>query len=241
MIWRIFSWQRVLSLWPLLPLLPCLNSFCDGYIVTKMDKIGIMGGTFDPIHYGHLAAAEEAAEQLHLPQVIFVPAQIPPHKQKQHITSPAMRLKMVRLATMDNPRFAVSDMELVRSAERPSYTSDTMDALKAQYGEDTEIYFITGADSAVDLPTWHNARDILKKCRFVTTRRPGSSFDARSVEEIFGALAERVIFLDTPALEISSTDIRRRVKACRSIRYFVPPAVAEFIEKEGLYRDATDD
>ena len=201
-----------------------------------MDKIGIMGGTFDPIHFGHLAAAQEAAELLSLPRVIFVPAQIPPHKRHKHITSPEVRLRMTMLATGDNPLFSVSDMELKRSAARPSYTVDTINELKTVYGADTEIYFITGADSLLDLPTWHNAREILTKCHFVAVCRPGSPVNGRTVEDTFGALARRVIFLETPALEISSTDIRERVRNGRSVRYFMPAAVADFIAEEGLYR-----
>ena len=202
-----------------------------------MDKIGIMGGTFDPIHLGHLAMAQEAADLLHLPQVVFIPAQIPPHKRGRRITPPETRLRMTKIATADNPLFAVSDMELKRSAARPSYTVDTLNELKALYGETTELYFISGADSLVDLPTWHRAEELLHRCFFVATRRPGVPLTEKIVADTFGALAERIIFLDTPALEISSTAIRERIKNRRSVRYYIPAAVAKFIENEGLYRE----
>ena len=144
---------------------------------------------------------------------------------------------MTELATADNPLFAVSDMELKRSSDRPSYTVDTLNELKALYGESTNIYFISGADSLVDLPTWHHAEELLRRCFFVATRRPGVPITDKVVTETFGALAEKIIFLETPALEISSTAIRDRIKNNRSVRYYISPEVAKFIENEGLYRE----
>ena len=198
-------------------------------------RIGILGGTFDPVHLGHLLTAEVVRDTLGLDELLFIPAFIPPHKQHRDIALPEHRFRMVVLATATNPHFRVSDMELHR--EGPSYTVDTMDALRAQRGEEAEFYFITGADAINELATWHDVHSLLHKCHFVAATRQGTALARDCLSDEFGELArERIHEVPTPELEISSTEIRRRVRRGMSIRYMVPDAVADYIYKEGLYR-----
>jgi len=200
-------------------------------------RLGIMGGTFNPIHMGHLATAEAVWDGFALDEVLFIPAAIPPHKKGHEIISPMHRLKMTELATASNPHFKVSDMELRRTG--PSYSVDTVTALRGIFGEHTELYFITGADAINELFTWYHAAELLERCHFIAATRQGTVLDQESLREHFGALVEKHIHqLDTPALEISSTDIRERLRNGRSIRYLVPRPIEEYIAKEGLYRCA---
>ena len=203
---------------------------------SKRSKIGIMGGTFDPIHIGHLVIAEAVCNEFQLDRVIFIPANIPPHKQGSKVTSTLHRYIMTIAATYANPRFFVSDMEMERPG--PSYTIDTMEALAKELGPDTELYFILGADAVCDLPTWNHVERLLELCWFVGTTRPGcvSSIDA-VIEQLGERGKAKILRLTTPELEISSTDIRDRIRKGRSIKYIVPEAVESYIEKEGLYRE----
>lgn len=206
-----------------------------GSLVTTTNKIGIMGGTFDPIHVGHLVTAEAVRIEYHLDKVLFIPAGNPPHKQGQQVTPAFHRYIMTAMATYSNPYFHVSAVELER--EGPSYTIDTIRTLLGMYGGATEFYFITGADAVGDLPTWRDIDTLLGLCRFVATARPGCVSALDDVIRHFGAKgAERILRLDTPELEISATDIRERVKNGRSIKYIVPESVENYILKEGLYR-----
>ena len=193
-----------------------------------------MGGTFDPIHTGHLATAESVREIFSLDEILFIPAARPPHKLGRHVTDEKHRLAMTILATRSNKFFTVSDMEIKRTGL--SYTLDTMDELHEKFGRATELFFIIGADSLVDLSKWHAARELVSKSHFIATTRPGVDVDFSATEKFFGAVASKHIHrVTTPAIEISSTEIRERVKAGRSIKYLVPEAVEEYILREGLY------
>lgn len=197
-------------------------------------KIGIMGGTFDPIHTGHLVTAEAVRIEYNLDQVLFIPAANPPHKQHLQLTPAIQRYIMTVMATYSNPYFYVSPIEL----ERPglSYAIDTVMALIEQYGEMTEFYFITGADALQDLSTWKNIDQLLELCYFIAATRPGCICDLDDVIQQFGDKGRnRIQRLSTPELEISSTDIRERMKKGRSIKYIVPESVESYILKEGLY------
>ena len=197
-------------------------------------KIGIMGGTFDPIHLGHLATAEAVREIFTLDEILFIPAARPPHKLNNRITDEQSRLTMTTLATRSNKFFRVSDMELRRNGL--SYTIDTMNELHKNFGRTTELFFIIGADSLADLQKWHAARELVAKCHFIATTRQGVDVNFSAVEKFFGkAAVEHIHRVTTPGLEISSTDIRERVRLGRSIKYLVPEAVEDFILREGLY------
>lgn len=199
-------------------------------------KIGIMGGTFDPIHLGHLATAEAVREIFKLDEILFIPAARPPHKRDRTITDEQHRLTMTILATRSNKFFRVSDMEIKRTG--PSYTLDTMNELHATFGRTTELFFIIGADSLADLQKWHEARELVAKCHFIATTRQGVDVDFSAVEKFFGATAiEHIHRVTTPGFEISSTDIREKVRLNRSIKYLVPEVVEEYIAREKLYRE----
>jgi nicotinate-nucleotide adenylyltransferase len=215
-------------------------------------KLGILGGTFNPIHYGHLAAAEEVSTRLGLQRVLFVPSFIPPHKQEEDIPSAVHRMEMVRLAIADNPLFEPSDIEIKRGGM--SYTIDTIEKLH-RTRRDTELYFITGLDSFLEIQTWKYWDKLMTLCGFVVLSRPGYRFQNLSridfmkpAEEDFAALdhgfrtqavicsGAYAIFLEMiPLYDISSTDIRRRIKQGRSIKYLLPDAVENYIIKNKLY------
>ncbi|CQR72541.1 putative nicotinate-nucleotide adenylyltransferase [Sporomusa ovata DSM 2662] len=198
-------------------------------------KIGIMGGTFDPIHVGHLVTAEAVRIEYNLEKVLFIPASNPPHKQDSLVTPAIHRYIMTIMATYSNRHFFVSGIELERSGL--SYTIDTVKDLIECYGASTEFYFITGADAVKDLPSWQEIDQLLDLCYFVAAARPGCISYIDQVIKQFGAKGRRSIQrLATPELEISSTDIRERVRKGRSIKYIVPESVEDYIYKEGLYR-----
>jgi len=202
----------------------------------RSSGIGLMGGTFDPIHLAHLVTAEATVEQFGLERVIFVPTRQPPHKQGHPITPAEHRYNMVVLATRSNSRFEVSRIELER--EGPSYTVDTLEEMRAHLGAGVELYFITGADAILDIGTWRDPERLFKLCRFVAARRPG--FSAQAIREGLTRLERRygcrILEVDAPSLEISSTDIRLRVRESRSIKYLVPGGVEDYIYRNGLYR-----
>lgn len=201
----------------------------------KRHRVGILGGTFDPIHIGHLVTAEAVRNEYDLDKVIFIPAAIPPHKQKQMVTEARHRYIMTVLATCSNPYFEVSPIEMNRPG--PSYTIDTIYELIERYGEDTDFYFITGADTIQEIPTWDRIEELLGICEFIAATRQGCLPDVDNIKEYFGELGgKRIHRLNTPELEISSTDIRARVKNGVSIKYIVPLSVEQYIYKEGLYK-----
>lgn len=198
-------------------------------------RIGILGGTFDPIHVGHLMTAEAVRDEFGLDKVIFVPAAVPPHKMDQQVTEARHRYLMTVLATNSNPHFDVSPVEMDRPG--PSYTIDTIYELKRQYGENTDLFFITGADAIAEIPTWDRIEELLGLCQFIAAARPGFLPNVDNIREYFGELGSaRIHRLETPELEISSTNIRDRVKRGFSIKYIVPSAVENYIYKEGLYK-----
>ena len=195
-------------------------------------QIGILGGTFDPIHYGHLAIAEEARAMLRLDRVLFIPAAQQPLKQGGHVATPAQRLAMAQLACAGNAGFEVSPIEVERRG--PSYTVDTLDALRdAGLGE---LHFILGADALAEIGRWHAAEQIVELARIVAVARPGFALDAAALARDLPRLPARLTLLEGPRLDISSRELRRRVAEGRPIRYQTPDAVVEYIGANGLYR-----
>ena len=198
-------------------------------------KIGIMGGTFDPIHNGHLVTAEAVRDTLKLDEVLFIPSARPPHKFGKKVTEPEHRLAMTILATYSHTKFRVSTVEIMRSGL--SYAVDTIDTLKNEF-KDKEFYFILGADAALELSTWHNANELIEKCKFVVATRQGTDVDIKQIEADFGEIAKgHILRVETPKIEISSTDIRDKIKSGHSIKYLVPDSVEAYIFKEHLYYD----
>jgi nicotinate-nucleotide adenylyltransferase len=192
--------------------------------------IGIMGGTFDPIHYGHLVTAEIARSKFALDKVVFVPSGHPPHKQS--VPGHAeQRLLMTLLATVTNPFFQVSRIEVDRTG--PSYTYDTLTEFRQLSGPGSKFYFITGADAVLEMLTWHNAEQMIDLCSFIAATRPGYPLtDVRRLPENF---LKKIEMMQVPALSISSTDIRLRIREGRPIKYLLPEAVETYIYKQGLY------
>lgn len=186
-----------------------------------------MGGTFDPIHNGHLVCAEEARVQFALEEVVFVPAGSP--WQKSDFTPAADRLEMTQLATASNADFSVSAVEIERAG--PSYTLDTLNDFRTKFGGKTELFFITGADAVLEILTWKDADEVLRKARFIAATRP--DYDLSRLEG--AGVKERVSVMRIPALAISSTDIRARVQQGRPIRYLLPDDVVAYIGHRGLY------
>ena len=198
-------------------------------------KVGILGGTFDPIHLGHLLMAESAREILDLGQVLFVPAGDPPHKQELPITPACHRQAMVELALAHNPYFELSPVDLDRSG--PHYSTETVQLIQVRYDLPPELcYFIIGSDSLQDLPTWHRPAELIMICHLAVARRPGSSPDLTSLEASLPGLSDQLTWVEMPLVGISASDIRARVRAGQSIRYQVPHEVGEYIQKHQLYR-----
>lgn len=197
-------------------------------------RIGVLGGTFDPIHYGHLAAAEEAREVLGLAKVVFVPSGQPPHKRPDEMAASEHRWKMTVLATQDNPAFTVSRVELDRQGV--SYTVDTLGILQTQM-PGSELFFITGADMFLDLPTWKDPERILRSYHFVAVTRPGWSLERLDgrLDPLVEHYRSQVHILQVPGVAVSSTEIRERLRAGRSVRYLVADPVIAHIQHEGLY------
>ena len=196
-------------------------------------SLGILGGTFDPIHMGHLRMAEHVFQRRELESIVFIPAYVPPHKLGQDFAPAQDRYAMTELAVADNPHFTVSDMELKRTGV--SYTIDTIRQLHAQY-EDRELNFIIGADSVAQLHTWHNIEEMLELTRFVAVWRPGYEDAMEELVRHLGEQAkERVLLLDTPVYDISSTEIRTRIRQGLGLAGLVPPAVERYIYEHGLY------
>lgn len=196
-------------------------------------RIGILGGTFDPVHFGHLAIAEEARVRLPLDVVLLVPARIQPLRQEERLSPPEDRAAMVERAILDNPGLQLSRIEFERPG--PSYTVDTLDLLHKRYPRGSEFFFILGSDAIAELPRWKEPERLMTLCRFVVFQRPGCDFDPRQLFLQFPRLRERTIFLEGPRLEISATELRRRVRQGLPIRYQTPDAVVEYIYSHRLY------
>jgi len=194
-------------------------------------RIGVLGGTFDPIHYGHLAAAEEARVKLSLREVIFVVAGLPPHKLDEEITPAEDRYVMVELAIASNPHFSLSRIDIDRPG--PSYTVDTIALLRQKWTE--EIYFIMGMDSLMEIDTWHEPQRLIQLCHLVAVERPGFVPDLERLEAAIPGITARTEIIDMPEVDISSTDLQRRVRQGLPIKYQVPPEVEEYIYQHRLY------
>jgi nicotinate-nucleotide adenylyltransferase len=196
-------------------------------------RLGILGGTFNPPHLAHLVCAQEAHRELGLDRVLLIPAAIPPHKPVEQEPGPEHRLQMCRLAVGDDERFEVSDVELQR--EGPSYTVDTL-ALLSHRAPTDELVLILGGDIAAGLPSWHEPERVLELATVAIAKRRGTARD--QVERGLASLrgGDRARFFAMPRIGISSTMVRRRVRARQPIRYFVPDQVLDYIEREGLYR-----
>ncbi|NLX61571.1 MAG: nicotinate-nucleotide adenylyltransferase [Tissierellia bacterium] len=199
-----------------------------------MKKIGIMGGTFDPIHIGHLLIAEYARISFKLDKILFIPTGNPPHKKKKHITSDMHRYNMVLLATNSNENFLLSTIEMDRKGV--TYTIDTINALKSIY-DNTDFYFIMGADSLLQIYSWKDYEKLLNMCKFIVAKRPG--YKDNKLDEVKSDLNlkynSQIFIMEGPLLDISSSQIRERVKKGISITYLVPRAVEIYIYKHKLY------
>ncbi|HWT26804.1 MAG TPA: nicotinate-nucleotide adenylyltransferase [Mobilitalea sp.] len=203
-----------------------------------MKKVGIMGGTFNPIHFGHLFLAEDAYEQIGLDEILFMPSKNPPHKQKAELVADEHRVNMVKLAIKDNPHFTFSDMELMR--EGITYTADTMTILKKENPEN-EYYFIEGADSLFMMQDWMNPQTIFNLCTIVSSNRDNVEEEklTRQLEFLKKNFNARIMLLDMPTIQIASANIRNRIASGKSVRYYVPDEVLEYIKENRLYDNMT--
>jgi nicotinate-nucleotide adenylyltransferase len=190
-----------------------------------------MGGTFDPVHHGHLVAASEVAAQLHLDEVLFVPTGVPAFKQDRSVTPAEHRYLMTVIATASNPRFSVSRVDIDRGGV--TYTVDTLRDLRSAY-PDADLFFITGADALADILAWKDAAELFSMAHFVGVTRPGHTVRAD------GLPAESVTVLEVPALAISSTDVRTRARSGLPVWYLVPDGVVQYIGKHRLYRGSDE-
>ena len=197
-----------------------------------MKRIGIMGGTFDPIHYGHLVTAEGALQQFNLDKVVFVPSGAPPHKKDIVISPACHRCAMVELAIASNPHFSLSRVEVER--EGYSYAADTVTEFLRVYGRETQIFFITGADAIKALMSWHKVDELMSKCCFIAATRPGFNFEWDA--QLPPQYRERIFPLKVTALAISSSEIRNMTAAGKTIKYLLPEPVESYIQKQGHYR-----
>jgi nicotinate-nucleotide adenylyltransferase len=191
-------------------------------------RIGIMGGTFDPIHHGHLVAASEVQAWFSLDEVVFVPTGQPWQKHERPVSPAEDRYLMTVIATASNPRFWVSRVDIDRGG--PTYTVDTLRDLRGQFGADVELYFITGADALTHILTWRDAHELFDLAHFVGCTRPGHALSTE------GLPADRVTLVEIPALAISSSECRMRAKAGQPIWYLVPDGIVQYVSKRGLYR-----
>lgn len=199
-------------------------------------SVGVLGGTFDPPHMGHLVLAQEAYQALNLDQVLFVPAGEPWRKAGRELSAREHRLAMIRLAVADNPAFAVSTAEVDRAG--PSYTAETLADLRAQLGPESELFFIMGADSLADFPHWHEPRRILELARLAVAERSPAGDEGVEEgipQELAEALRGSVVWVTMPLIAISASAVRQRVRQGLSVRYWVPGAVEEYVRRHGLY------
>jgi nicotinate-nucleotide adenylyltransferase len=205
-----------------------------------MMKFGIMGGTFNPIHFGHLFLAENAYEQIGLDQILFMPSKNPPHKAKPTQVTDQQRVEMIALAIRDNPHFALSTVELERSGY--TYTADTLTLLKKENPE-TEYYFIVGADSLFMMHQWYQPQTIFSLCTVVAAGRDNVDFEKlkQQAEFLQQQYQARILLLDMPTIQIASGEIRKRIIEQKSVRYYLPEVVSEYINKNRLYLTASED
>ncbi|MBC7804634.1 MAG: nicotinate-nucleotide adenylyltransferase [Akkermansiaceae bacterium] len=202
-------------------------------------RLGVFGGSFDPIHLGHLRLAEEAREGFALDQVLFIPTWVSPFKTGRVVTPPEHRLQMVRLATDGNDAFAYSAIECIR--EGTSYTVDTLRTLQAE-NPSAELWFLTGTDAVADLPRWREPEEVLRLTRFAAATRAGTTVEEvrERLAHLPGKWQERISFFPMTNIDISSTDIRARLATGRSVHYLLPPEVEQYIAAHGLYEPVGD-
>ncbi len=198
-------------------------------------RLGVMGGTFDPIHHGHLVAASEVAARFHFDEVVFVPTGVPWQKAGRTVSAAEDRYLMTVIATASNPRFSVSRVDIDRDGN--TYTVDTLKDLRAQRGEDVDLFFITGADALAKILTWRGADELFDLAQFVGVSRPGV---ALGLEDISHLPSDKVTLLEVPAMAISSTACRTRVMHGAPIWYLVPDGIVQYIVKRGLYHPNLD-
>jgi nicotinate-nucleotide adenylyltransferase len=205
-------------------------------LMREIKLLGILGGTFDPIHYGHIVAAECARDAFHLDRVIFIPSARPPHKDPDEVLDSQRRYEMVQIAARDNPNFEVSALELERKGL--SYTVETMDAYLQKY-PGVEIFFILGVDALLLINTWKEVERLVKLCNFIVVTRPGYQLnqEEEAYQSIPASLWEKISILPIPGLFISSSEIRRRVAQGKTIKYLLPTAVEKYVLENNLYRD----
>ncbi len=193
-------------------------------------RLGVMGGTFDPIHHGHLVAASEVAAKFELDEVVFVPTGMPWQKSHREVSLAEDRYLMTVIATASNPRFSVSRVDIDRPGN--TYTVDTLKDLRAERGDNTDLFFITGADAVRQILTWYGADELFDLAHFVGVTRPGVPM---TPDDLSHLPEDAVTLLEVPALAISSTDCRERVHAHEPIWYLVPDGIVQYIAKRGLY------
>ncbi len=195
---------------------------------------GVFGGTFDPIHNGHLMVADEVRERFNLEEVIFVPAGQPWLKMDWVISAAEDRLRMMHIALDGKPEYKISDMEIARGG--PSYTIDTIREMRRETGGEDELFFILGEDNMCQLPQWREAAELIKLCYLVAVPRPGSArAKLKDLEESLPGITERVMVLKRPEIDISSSNIRERVGQGLSVRHLVPEAVNRYLKQKGLF------
>jgi len=214
-------------------------------------KIGLLGGTFNPIHAGHLRAAEEIHEKFQLKEVIFIPAKLPPHKISAEVITATHRLKMVKLAIQGNSHFSVSDLELKRRGK--SFTIQTINHFRMQYGEDALLFFILGMDAFMEIKIWKDYKMVFSLCDWIVMTRPGHPqkafkeiipvdlkrdfcYDSKG-KALIHRSNHRIYFAEITLLDISSSKIRERIKKGESVRYLLPERVEDYIEKNSLYHE----
>lgn len=199
------------------------------------ERIGIYGGTFDPIHYGHLIVSEDIREKFKLNKIVFIPAGMPPHKKSLNIADVEHRFNMTDSAVKSNAFFEVSRIEIDR--EGFTYTVDTLDMLKERYGDNTDLFFIIGADIIFDLLTWKQPKKLFEICNFVAVLRPGYDTQVfeKQIEYLRTEHCAKIHVLEAPMIEISSTLIREKISKSNSIKYLLPEDVESYIYKNKLY------
>jgi len=193
------------------------------------ERLGVFGGTFDPIHIGHLVIAQEAHERLRLDRVLFVPAHVSPLKRGMTLFTPAQRIAMTRAAIASDPRFAVSAIDVERAA--PSYTADTLRLLKEQAGPDAQLYFILGVDALLTFAYWYHPEEIIHLARLAVISRPGYELDLEGLDHALPGLAAATDLIESVQIGISSTDLRQRLQRRASVRYFVTDPVWALLQQ----------
>ncbi|MFN2109065.1 MAG: nicotinate-nucleotide adenylyltransferase [Anaerolineae bacterium] len=208
------------------------------HITHHASRFGILGGSFDPPHYGHLALAETARVQLELSRVLFVPAGKPPHKRSRSMSPAEDRAAMTAAAIADNPAFALSRVDLERPG--PHYTVETLTLLREQYPHVDAWFFLLGEDALHDLPIWHDPLGILKQASLAVMPRMGQRVDLAELIAALPPLAKRLVWLDVPPVDFSATDLRCRIREGLPLRYLVPPPVEAYIHEHDLYQQMSE-